>query len=198
MLTPFVLLTGWIFAILEGTILYPLRFWGAGPDLILVATAFYAVKNGVTIGAWSGFCLGLMKDLFSGMPFGFHLLVYTATGACSGLTARLFYWRNWSAYSLAVLIAGVFLAVLSIAIGLPLFARLGRTFTPLTLWGWAWMSLLNAILAPFIFPLFELWERFRHLTRDHVMRFLGLQPPPSPRRLTGKGTRRRGILDRPR
>src|SRR5581483_1444777 len=142
MQTFFVILAGWILAVLESTALYPLRVMGAGPDLVLVSVTFYALEGGATGGAWAGFLMGLLVDCFSGLPFGYHTLIYCVTGAGLGLIARFFYWKHWATRSLAVLLSSLIQWLAFAALNAALYRRTGRVYSSISAVGFLWATFL--------------------------------------------------------
>ena len=63
------------------TALFPsLRVFGAGPDLLLVATIAAGYHRGAEVGALFGFVAGLVIDCFLASPFGVSALAFCLVG----------------------------------------------------------------------------------------------------------------------
>jgi rod shape-determining protein MreD len=69
---------------LQSTILNGLVF-GATPDLALIILIFCANNDGSFSGQTEGFFSGLLEDLITSSPLGFHSFVRTLTGFVYGL-----------------------------------------------------------------------------------------------------------------
>jgi len=68
------------------TALFPeLRVFGAGPDLLLVATIAVAYERGAEAGAVFGFAGGLAIDCFLSSPLGVSALAFSLVGYGVGL-----------------------------------------------------------------------------------------------------------------
>lgn len=65
-----------LLAILQSTLLFHLRLWGAGADFLLIAVGFVSFKLEITFAIlWSLF-LGGLKDVLSGLPYGLSTVVF--------------------------------------------------------------------------------------------------------------------------
>ena len=71
--------------LLSSTVLNSIAIWGVKPDLSLVILVFVATRRGSMVGQVGGFTAGLIDDLLSLAPIGFHACVRTVVGFLSGL-----------------------------------------------------------------------------------------------------------------
>lgn len=80
-----------IFLVLQSTILHKIALEGAKPDLVLLAVAYLANKNGKMAGQTYGFVSGLIEDFLSVSPLGFNGFLNTIVGFLYGLTSETFF-----------------------------------------------------------------------------------------------------------
>ena len=71
--------------LLQTTVLGIVAVGGVTPDLQLILLVFLALRRGSMSGQLAGFAGGLLEDLVSLAPLGFHALVRTLVGFTSGL-----------------------------------------------------------------------------------------------------------------
>lgn len=74
------------FAVLQTTWLAEWTLAGARPDVVLVVLSVLAHHTGVQRGQISGFFVGVVEDVLSIAPLGFHAVVRLAHSALAGLT----------------------------------------------------------------------------------------------------------------
>lgn len=77
-------LVGFLFILLQITLLDLLSIKGVRPDLIVLFVAGRALSRGPTVGVMWGFGMGLILDAVSGGQFGLGAFAYTLTGFISG------------------------------------------------------------------------------------------------------------------
>jgi rod shape-determining protein MreD len=75
-----------LFAVLQTTWFAEWTVAGARPDLVLVVLSVLAHHTGVQRGQISGFIVGIVEDVLSIAPVGFHAVVRLAHSAVAGLT----------------------------------------------------------------------------------------------------------------
>ena len=79
-----ILLMGLV-VLLQTTVLELISIRKVTPDLQLILLMFIALRRGSMSGQITGFCGGLLEDLTSLSPLGFHAIVRTVVGFCAGL-----------------------------------------------------------------------------------------------------------------
>ena len=82
----FFFVTSALLAILQTTWLANFTVAGARPDLVLIVLTLSAHTQGVQRGQISGFLVGLVEDMMSLAPIGFHAVVRLSHSAVVGLT----------------------------------------------------------------------------------------------------------------
>ena len=138
-----------VVVLLQTTVLGIAAVRGVTPDLLLILLVFLALRRGSMSGQIAGFAGGLLEDLVSLAPLGFHALVRTLVGFSSGMLHGLI---RTSAVAVPVLIFGA-----SVIKGLA-SAFLGLVFDIQPdlhlLEGRFWIeAAYSAVLAPFLFAL---------------------------------------------
>ena len=136
--------------LLQTTVLEFVAVFGVKPDLQLILVAFLALRRGSMSGQIAGFVGGLLEDVVTLSPLGFHAIVKALVGFCAGLPFGLI---RASAVVVpvllvagAVLVKGLASGVLSLAFQIPLDAHLLEERF--------WIeSAYNVILAPLLFAL---------------------------------------------
>ncbi len=159
MQTLLVLLFGWLCVLAQSTFLYPLRISGYGVDLILVCLTYYGVSGGVVKGTWTGFCLGLVVDSFSGSPFGFHTVLYSCTGMAVGIISGFFYWKKWRIQLLVTTLATLIQAGILLLWILALGSKIKLFHPSFSFIGIVWEAILNSLVAPIFFEVFQSSDR---------------------------------------
>ena len=138
-----------VVVLLQTTVLGIVAVRGVTPDLLLILLVFLALRRGSMSGQIAGFAGGLLEDLVSLAPLGFHALVRTLVGFSAGMLHGLI---RTSAIAVPVLIFGA-----SVVKGLA-SAFLGLVFDIHPdlhlLEGRFWIeAAYSAVLAPFLFAL---------------------------------------------
>jgi rod shape-determining protein MreD len=72
----------------QSTILHFVSFYGVIPDLLMIFLLFISLKGGSIRGEVVGFIGGLLIDILSLSPLGFHSLIYAVIGFSAGLTNK--------------------------------------------------------------------------------------------------------------
>jgi rod shape-determining protein MreD len=146
-------------AVLQTNVLQVIEIAGVRPDLALIVIAFYANANGSFEGQIGAFVGGIVEDLLSLAPPGFHALLRTLMGFLYGLT------HNKMLVD-AVLVPVILLAVGTLAKSL-LAALIGVVFGVSGVSTAAVSSRLllevgyNSVLAPILFTLLRLIQPLR-------------------------------------
>ncbi|MCY4485037.1 MAG: rod shape-determining protein MreD [Spirochaetaceae bacterium] len=151
--------------LLQTTVLEFVAVFGVKPDLQLILVAFLALRRGSMSGQIAGFVGGLLEDVVTLSPLGFHAIVKALVGFCAGLPFGLI---RASAVVVpvllvagAVVVKGLASGVLSLAFQIPLDAHL--------LEARFWIeSAYNVILAPLLFAL---------LSQVRLLRSTSPRPP---------------------
>lgn len=143
-----------IIAILQTTVFQAIEIAGVRPDIALIVIAYYANQNGSFEGEIGAFIGGLVEDLLSLAPPGFHALVRAVVGFLYGLT------QNKMLVD-AVLVPFLLLAAGTLVKGV-LASLTGTVFgvepaATSVLSPWLFMEMAyNAVLAPILFALLRL------------------------------------------
>lgn len=136
--------------LLQTTVLRFVEVNGVKPDLQLILVVFLALRRGSMSGQIAGFVGGLLEDVVTLSPLGFHAIVKALVGFCAGLPFGLI---RASAVVVPVLlvaggamIKGLASGGISLAFQIPLDAHLLEERF--------WIeTAYNVILAPFLFAL---------------------------------------------
>ena len=156
-----VLLLGAV-VLLQTTILEAVAVRGVMPDLQLILVVFLALRRGSMSGQIAGFVGGLLEDVVSLSPLGFHALVKALVGYCSGLVCGLIRPSTIVVPALlvaaAALIKGTVAGLLSLVFGIRLETHLlDQRF---------WIeTAYNVVLAPFLFALLSRIRLLRTVKR---------------------------------
>ena len=86
MTTAFFFIISALLAILQTTWLANFTVAGARPDLVLIVLTLSAHTQGVQRGQVSGFLVGIVEDIMSLAPVGFHAVIRLSHSAVAGLT----------------------------------------------------------------------------------------------------------------
>ena len=138
-----------VVVLLQTTVLDIVAVRGVTPDLQLILLVFLALRRGSMSGQLAGFAGGLLEDLVSLAPLGFHALVRALVGFSSGLLHGLI---RTSAVAVPVLILG---AALVKGLASALLGLIFDIHPDLHLLeGRFWIeAAYGAVLAPFLFAL---------------------------------------------
>jgi len=138
--------------LLETSILDYISIRDAGPDLVLLLVAFFALLNGPNKGALFGFIGGLAQDILIGRFIGMNALTKMITGYLIGQVEQRVY-KDHVLVSAAFLFAGTMINetlyfMVSRMVGLKM--EWARAFDQVILP----VAIYNAVLAPFFYRLF--------------------------------------------
>jgi rod shape-determining protein MreD len=143
--------------LLQTTVLEFVAIFDVKPDLQLILVVFLALRRGSMSGQIAGFVGGLLEDVVTLSPLGFHALVKALVGFCAGLPFGLI--RASALVVPVLLVAGAALikgmasGLLSLVFQIPLDAHLLEERF--------WIeTAYNVALAP---PLFALLSQIRLL-----------------------------------
>ncbi len=150
--------------VLQSTALRWIALKGVVPDLALIVLVFTAVRRGSMTAQLSGFAGGLVEDLLSLSPLGFHAFFRTVVGFFYGLTSGNIFVDPILMPVILVMIAtvvkGLIASLLVAFLAVPA-AGFGVFAGPL------WIELgYNAILAPFLFGLLGLVKPLRSREKE--------------------------------
>lgn len=134
------------------TVLVPhLNVSGIQPDLILVTVVCFALIEGPTYGAVSGFFGGFLEDLVAAKYMGFNILTKTLVAAAAGI------FKDYGTKEgIVVPLATVFSASIISQLLMALLAFLfGETAVFRSLFNWSIIptALYNLLFTPFIYPM---------------------------------------------
>jgi len=152
--------------VLQSVVLGWVAIRGVRPDLALIILAFTAVRRGSMTAQLGGFASGLVEDLLSLSPVGFHALFRVCIGFLYGLAEGSIFvdpiLMPVLLAGLATLLKGV---VSSLTVALFSVAAAGfRVFA-----GPLWIEIAyNAVLAPFLFALLGLVRPLRPRDKERV------------------------------
>ncbi|TFG59435.1 MAG: rod shape-determining protein MreD [Spirochaetales bacterium] len=149
--------------ILQTTLLRKLSILGATPDLSLILLVFFANTLGSMRAQVTGFLGGIVEDVLSLSPLGFHTLIKTITGYLFGITKGKIFIDPIIIPIVLVLVASFLKAVLGILfIGLFRITVIEGAFSVKL-----WVEIgMNSLLAPFIFAFMKLFKVFKRAERE--------------------------------
>lgn len=152
----FRLLLLFIFVLLEATVLEYLQIFGVKPDLVLILTFYFGIKEGVMSGQITGFVGALMEDLIHLEHFGVNILIKTFLGFLAGTVYHKLYSENFFNIFLTLFSATFIKGILWLTI---VYSFL-ETFSWESILSYILEILLlemtiNGLLAPFIFLSFN-------------------------------------------
>jgi rod shape-determining protein MreD len=151
-------------AMLQSTLLSRLTIYNATPDIALGVLVFSAYNNGAMTGELTGFFSGLLLDFLSAAPLGLNAFVRTVIGASVGILKGVFFLDTlllpMALCGGATLMKAFFLWILHL-----LFGREVPAYSALSPVLWVEFA-LNAILAPFLFGLLQLFKSLLIKGRD--------------------------------
>jgi rod shape-determining protein MreD len=155
-LKAFLLSTGMIAmaVVLQSTLLHWVAIRGVIPDLGLIVLVFVAIRRGSMTAQLSGFATGVIEDVLSLSPLGFHAFTRTVVGFLYGLTVGSIFVDPILMPVVLTVVATLFKALISslLVSFLSIPAEGFRVFT-----GPLWIEIgYNAVLAPFLFALLGL------------------------------------------
>lgn len=152
--------------VLQSTLLHWVAVRGVIPDLGLIVLVFVAIRRGSMTAQLSGFASGVVEDVLSLSPLGFHAFIRTVVGFLYGLTEGSIFVDPILMPVILIIIATLFKALISSllvaflsipAVGFGVFA------------GPLWIELgYNAVLAPFLFGLLGLLKSLKPRDKERI------------------------------
>jgi rod shape-determining protein MreD len=150
--------------IVQSTLLSRVPIFGVTPDLALILLIFFSNRMGSMKGQISGFAAGIIEDVVSLSPIGFHAFIKTVSGFLFGLTRGKIFMDpvfmplvlTAGATLLKYLLAAL-LGVIFVSSGLvePVFtAKMGIEIG------------LNALISPFLFGFMKLFKAFKRVKKE--------------------------------
>ena len=132
---------------------------GVKPDIALVILIFIAQKKGSMVAQITGFFTGLLEDLLSLSPLGFHSLMKSVIGYVYGLFRGNIFMDPIITPVVLTVIGTIGKGLLAGIIGF-IFIIPAATFRQFV--GKIWIEVLfNAVLAPFLFALLRFVPMFK-------------------------------------
>ena len=150
--------------VLQSTILGRIAILGVRPDLALIVLVFVALRRGSMTAQVAGFASGIVEDLVSASPVGFHMLLRTLIGFLYGLfSGNVFVDPLLMPIVLtivATILKGLISGIVSLVFGLQASGFLYFT-------GRLWIEAgYNALTAPFLFALLNLLKVFKQSDKE--------------------------------
>ena len=137
--------------VLQSTLLHWVAIHGVIPDLGLIILIFVAIRRGSMTAQLSGFAAGVVQDVLSLSPLGFHAFVRTVVGFFYGLTVGSIFVDPILMPVILTIIATLFKGLISSLLVVLLSIPAGG-FSVFA--GPLWIEMgYNAVLAPFLFAL---------------------------------------------
>jgi rod shape-determining protein MreD len=167
-LKAFLLSTGMIAlaVVLQSTLLHWVAIHGVIPDLGLIILVFVAIRRGSMTAQLSGFATGLIEDVLSLSPLGFHALIRTVVGFLYGLTVGSIFVDPILMPVLLTIIATLFKALIS-SLLVSFLSIPAEGFSVFT--GPLWIEMgYNAVLAPFLFALLGLLKVLKPQNKEWI------------------------------
>jgi rod shape-determining protein MreD len=150
--------------VLQSTVFRYIAIRGVRPDLALVVLVFVALRRGSMTAQVAGFAAGIVEDLVSVSPVGFHMLLRTVIGFLYGLlSGNVFVDPLLMPIVLAIvatILKGLISGLVSLVFGLQ---SSGFMYFAGRLWIEAGY---NAIAAPFVFALLNLLKVFKQAEKE--------------------------------
>lgn len=140
--------------LLQSNVLSGLSLSGVRPDLVLILIVYFANMNGSIPGQLTGFVSGLVRDLITLSPLGFHSLVYATLGLVYGGTKDKIFMDPILVPMLMVLggtmAKGLLASLLAVVFGIENVAP--------SIWSTAFLieAGMNALLTPVFFAVFRI------------------------------------------
>jgi len=150
--------------VLQSTILGKVAILGVRPDLALVVLMFVALRRGSMTAQVSGFAAGIVEDLVSASPVGFHMLLRTLIGFLYGIFSGNVFVDPLLMPIVLTIVATILKGVISGLVSL-LFGLQSSGFMYFA--GRLWIEAgYNALAAPFLFALLNLLKVFRQAEKE--------------------------------
>ena len=146
-----------VMVLVQITLLPHLRVAGVVPDVVLVATVAVAYREGPELGAGYGFASGLVLDLFLQTPLGLSAICFALTGYLVGVVQGALVRTAWWVAPILGAFGGIVGGFLFVGIG-AIFGQ-DQLFTLRSVRIVLQAGLLDAIIAPIVFPLVAIVTR---------------------------------------
>jgi len=152
--------------VLQSTLLHWVALRGVKPDLALIILVYVSVRRGSMTGQLTGFASGILQDLLSLSPVGFHALTRTLIGFLYGrMEGNIF--LDPILMPLLLTIIATILKGLVASFAVVLFAVAAPGFQVFA--GPLWIEVgYNAFLAPFLFALLSLVKPLRPRDKERI------------------------------
>jgi rod shape-determining protein MreD len=152
--------------VMQSTLLHWVAVRGVIPDLGLIVLVFVAIRRGSMTAQLSGFASGVVEDVLSLSPLGFHAFIRTVVGFLYGLTVGSIFVDPILMPVILIIIATLFKALISSLLvaflSIPA-AGFGVFAGPL------WIELgYNAVLAPFLFAALRLLKPLKPRDKERI------------------------------
>jgi len=149
---------------LQSTVFRYIAIRGVGPDLALIVLVLVAIRRGSMTAQVAGFASGIVEDLVSLSPVGFHMLLRTVIGYLYGLlSGNVFVDPLLMPIVLtivATILKGLIAALVSLVFGL-------QSSGFIYFAGRIWIEAgYNALAAPFVFALLNLLKVFKQAEKE--------------------------------
>lgn len=152
--------------VLQSTLLHWVALRGVKPDLALIVLVFVAVRRGSMTGQITGFASGILEDLLSLSPVGFHALVRTVIGFLYGRMEGNIFLDPILVPLLLTIVATLLKGLLS-SFAVVLFVLAAPGFKVFA--GPLWIEVgYNAVLAPFLFALLGLVRPLKAKEKERI------------------------------
>ncbi len=154
------------FVLIQTTLLSKITIFGVTPDIAMIILVCISIRNGSMVGQISGFATGILEDLLSLSPLGFHCFIKTATGFLFGLFRGSVFIDPVLIPLLIGVIATVFKGL--VASFLSIFIKFpGTIYDIFSVKLWIEVG-FNAVLSPFIFALLGLFKIFKTNPKEEI------------------------------
>jgi rod shape-determining protein MreD len=137
--------------VLQSNVLSGFALSGVRPDIVLIVIVYFANANGSFPGQITGLASGVIRDLITLAPLGFHSLIYTAIGLLYGATKDKIFMDPILVPMLMVLVATLIKGVLGVL--LAAVFGLENVLPSLLTTAFLIETGMNAVLTPLVFAL---------------------------------------------
>ena len=150
--------------IFQSTVVSYFVFWSIKPNILLIVFVLLATQNGSFVSQTVGFLLGLMIDMVTNVPLGFHALQFCLAGYLFGLGSGKVFFDPLVMPTFLGFLATLYDIISRICIN-SIF-HLGEPISSFINIGVLFQIILNMILAPIIFWLYSwLKDKFQNPKR---------------------------------
>jgi rod shape-determining protein MreD len=145
--------------VLQSTVFRYIAIRGVRPDLALIVLVFLALRRGSMTAQVAGFAAGIVEDLVSVSPVGFHMILRTVIGYLYGLLSGNVFVDPLLMPIVLTIVATILKGIVSGLVSL-VFGLQSSGF--LYFAGRLWIEAgYNALAAPFVFALLNLLKVFK-------------------------------------